>query len=458
MKDAGSVKRIYERILSEIKPSKLEIENTIESANSVIRRLKKIVPKDVELMVVGSIARSTNLKGDHDIDIFMLFDKKYPVKKMEKLGLEYAKRIVDRKKHEKWELKYAEHPYTRLYLDHINIKVDLVPAYKIENVEELATAVDRTPFHTKFMNEHLSEKQRDDVRLLKYMLKNHKIYGAEVKIKGFSGYLCELLVYNFGSLDKLLEGAANFKIPLYINPADKETKGNKEIFKNFGTEFVVIDPVDKNRNVAAGVSIESLSRFTFIARKFIEKPDAKIFFGDGFSTNEIHGKIIAFMKKSNLNSYLIIGKVPDKSEDIVWPQLKKTSEIIVAHMKRFGFETHLSAVWIDASKGFMLFMLPKEIIETRIFFGPSIFQRSAASSFIKAHKDAIGIFLDQDRINVLDYNKYSTAEAVLKDVVKGNVLEKRKDISIKGSKLVANKIPKEYLENVYVELRNKLKI
>lgn len=450
-------RKIYERVLKEIKPSKLEIENTIASANSVMARLKKIVPRDVELMVVGSIARSTNLKGDHDIDIFMLFDKKYPVNKMEKLGLEFAKRIVDKKKGEKWELKYAEHPYTRVYLDHINIKVDLVPAYKIENVEELATAVDRTPFHTRFMNDHLSERQRDEVRLLKYMLKNHNIYGAEIKIKGFSGYLCELLVYNFGSFEKLLEAAANFKKPLYINPADKEAKANKEIFKKFGSDFVVIDPVDKNRNVAAGVSIESLSKLTFLARKFIDKPDVKIFFGEGFSTMQVKKKLEEFMKKSNLDAYLVVGKVPNKSEDIIWPQLKKTSEIIIAHMKRFGFENYLSAVWIDNSKGFMMFMAPKGAIKTRLFIGPSIFQRSAASSFIKAHKDAIGIFLDQERICVLDYNKYKTIEELLKDVVKGNVLGKRKDISIKGSTLV-KKIPVEYLEDVYVELRNKLKI
>jgi len=33
----------------------------------------------------------------------------------------------------------------------------------------------------------------------------HHIYGAEVKVKGFSGYLSELLVYTFGSLIDLFE-------------------------------------------------------------------------------------------------------------------------------------------------------------------------------------------------------------------------------------------------------------
>lgn len=449
---------LYKRVLEQIKPSKLEIENTIASANTVMARLKKIVPKDVELMVVGSIARSTNLKGDHDIDIFMLFSKKYSVKQMEKLGLEYAKRIVDKKRGERWEIKYAEHPYTRVHLDKLNIKVDLVPAYKIANVEELATAVDRTPFHTRFMNENLSEKQRDDVRLLKYMLKNHNIYGAEVKVKGFSGYLCELLVYNFGSFEKLLEAAAVFKMPLYINPLEKQAKGSKDIFNKFGSEFVVIDPVDKNRNVAAGVSIESLAKFSFIARKFLDKPEVKDFFGEGFSDNQVNEKLNQFLKKSNLNSYLLVSNVPDKSEDIIWPQLKKTADIMVSDLRRLGFSVYISAVWIDKGKGFLLFLAPKTKIESRMFVGPSIFQRDAAVSFIKAHKDALGLFLEEGRVSALDYNKYETVEEALVDFTKGSTVKKRKDISIKGSKLLVGKIPKEYSKNVYVEIRNKLKI
>ncbi|HVA82618.1 MAG TPA: CCA tRNA nucleotidyltransferase [Candidatus Aquilonibacter sp.] len=453
-----AAQKIYKRILKEIKPSELEIKTTIANSNRIMARLKKLVPKEVELMVVGSIARSTNLRGDHDIDIFMLFEKKVPVKKMERLGLEYGKRLVDTKKGEKYELKYAEHPYLRLYLSEMNIKIDLVPAYKIENVEELATAVDRTPFHTKFMNENLSERQRDEVRLLKYMLKNHNIYGAEVKIKGFSGYLCELLIYNFGSFENLMESVANFKMPLCITPGEKEQKADKKIFERFNSQFVVIDPVDKNRNVAAGVSIESLGRFVSIARSFVTKPEPKLFFGDGFSSLEVHKKVSEFIRNSNLESYLLATKVPNKSEDIVWPQLKKTSEIIVAHAKRFGFQVYLSAVWIDKSKGMMLFLAPKQKIETRLFVGPSIFQKNAAIPFAKAHKNALGLFLDEDKITALDRNRYSTIEQLLKEVVKGSVVERRKDIQVKGAKLLINSIPKEYSANIFVELRSRLKI
>jgi len=48
-------------------------------------------------------------------------------------------------------LKYAEHPYTRIHLNDVGINVDLVPAYKIANAEELGTTVDRSPLHTEFL-------------------------------------------------------------------------------------------------------------------------------------------------------------------------------------------------------------------------------------------------------------------------------------------------------------------
>jgi len=99
------LEKIFKHLLKEIKPDELEIKSTITHANEIIGRLKSIVPRDVELRIVGSIARSTNLAGDADIDIFMLFDKKYSEQELERLGLDYAKRIVKKDKNESYELE-----------------------------------------------------------------------------------------------------------------------------------------------------------------------------------------------------------------------------------------------------------------------------------------------------------------------------------------------------------------
>ena len=212
-----STDKIFEKVLKDIKPSASEVADLTHKVNELMELLAKIVPKTVELRVAGSIARGTNLKGAGDVDIFMLFNKKIERDRIVKLGLEYGKKVLQKKKG-RYEIKYAEHPYVRLYLDSLGMKADLVPAFKIDDVSEMGTTVDRTPLHTEFINSHLSTKQRDEVRLLKYLLKAHGIYGAEVKINGFSGYLCELLVHHYGSLQNLLVSAAKFHLPLVIEP------------------------------------------------------------------------------------------------------------------------------------------------------------------------------------------------------------------------------------------------
>ena len=220
------------------------------------------------MMAVG--ARGTNLKGDSDVDIFVLFHKKTDPKELVRKGLTYGKKLASGKK-DRYEIKYAEHPYIRLFLGELGIRIDLVPALKIDSIEEMGTTVDRTPLHADFINSNLNEKQRDDARVLKAMLKAHNIYGAEVKVGGFPGYLCEILVYQFGSLLRLLDNTALFSLPIMLDPRTKNRLSDHNLVKKFNSNFIVIDPVDSNRNVAAGVSPESLAKFVLIARQFVKE-------------------------------------------------------------------------------------------------------------------------------------------------------------------------------------------
>lgn len=451
--------KIFARVLKEITPDKMEVEATIANANRIIGKLKKIVPKDVTLVTVGSITRSTNLKGDSDIDIFMLFNKNVKEERLKKSGLEYAKRIVDRKKNERYEIKYAEHPYVRLYLNDMAMKMDIVPAYKIESIEEMATSVDRTPLHMEFLAKRLSDAQRNDIRLLKYLLKVHNIYGAEVKVKGFPGYLCELLVYHYGSILSLFENAANFSLPIYINPKEKRSVGSEEVFKKFNSRFVVIDPVDPNRNVAAGVSLESLARFVLIVRSFIEKPSIDAFYLKGFSSQKAHSLLKELLTKTGLNSYLIVARVPPKTEDVIWPQLNKFSEIIVSSVQKLGFEIFLNGVWLSGSRGFILYLAPEKQLKTRLFLGPNVLIKGrAAEAFLKAHKNAVGISFSQDKMFAIDFNRYGKIEDIMRDLVNGKLFGRRKDINLKGSKLFVNSVPREYSETVYANLINRLRL
>ena len=158
-------------------------------------------------MVVGSVARDTWLSGDRDLDIFLLFPPNLSREELEEKGLDLARKIARRFTgifHE----KYAEHPYVDATVD--GLDVNLVPCYEVASAAAIQSAVDRTPFHTRYISDKIGPL-RDDVLLAKAFAKACGVYGSDQMTEGFSGYLCELLVLHYAGFSPLVEAAAGWK-------------------------------------------------------------------------------------------------------------------------------------------------------------------------------------------------------------------------------------------------------
>ncbi len=449
-------KGIFDSVLKDIKPTPNDVKEMTASVNLLMDKLAAITGKGVELKVAGSIAKGTYLKGDADVDIFMLFKKGTSKQHLEKKAIEYGKKLITAKS-DYYRIKYAEHPYIRVYLNSIKVNADLVPATKISDPEELATTVDRTPFHTKFILSNMTEKQKDDTRVLKALLKAHNIYGAEVKISGFSGYLCELLIHHFGSLHNLLRYMSRAQDYVILFPKDR-TEGDIGYTKRFHTNFIVIDPVDKNRNVAAGVSQESLSRFVIISKKFMTNPSIE-FFNKGKANAQAGKTLSSFIKESALDVHALVVKTDDKSEDVVWPQLRKAANIISNRATQLGFRIYLHSETINKNEGIIVFVTPKEQIGSRIIKGPKANLGDAPLRFIEAHRKAIGFLAEGDTINAMEKSEYKTFSDLLAEVSKGRQVLIKNGASVKGAKVFLNeKIPAKYSSIIYADLSKKLRI
>ena len=131
---------IIEEVKSEIKPQKKEEKEIKEIADRILNRAKKESPEGVEVILVGSVAKGTFLV-DVDIDIFIKFPMDADLKKE---GLDIARKIMPN-----GEEVYASHPYLRGRIE--ERFVDIVPCYNIDNIRDLKSAVDRTPFHTEYI-------------------------------------------------------------------------------------------------------------------------------------------------------------------------------------------------------------------------------------------------------------------------------------------------------------------
>ncbi len=441
------LQRIAEAVLREVKPSKEESKALTAKINTVMGLIGKLVPKGIEVMVAGSSARGTEMRGNSDVDIFLLFDRPVPKEKMEKVVMDVAKRMVKGKRNDSFTVKYAEHPYARLLLGDMGIRVDLVPAYKIRSAREMITSVDRTQLHNEFIKSSLGKKQQDEVRLLKAMLKFHGIYGAEARIEGFSGYLCELLIYTYGSFSKLLVAMANSKMPVVIDHSGAVLNPTQTA-KSFGKRLVVIDPTDKERNVAANVSDESFARFVLLCRVLIMSPSLEFFNGVGHSELHAGAKLSEAAKRLGVGLYAIAFKADDIAEEVIWQQLRRLMLGINADLSKMGFPPLLALQEVEGTEAVLGFMINESKRRYKVLAGPSALMREAADAFFLAHAKDPVIFrsLESDRLYVVEESECTTPEEAIRHLLKSIKIPSH---FRKGMKLYAGNVPEGHAKLIY---------
>ena len=292
------MKQLLNEVLEEIKPNAKETENY----SVIIKDLtNKVTETNVETIVVGSIAKGTNLRGA-DIDLFVKFESETDLKKE---GLDLARKILPNGK----EL-YAQHPYLRGEIDGIGI--DVVPCYAITDSSKPVSAVDRTPYHTEWINQNIRGRE-DDVRLAKQFLKGCGAYGASAAIGGFSGYLVEILCIKYGSFTNLINEIATWKPPVVMDKIEEAQEAS----------IMIKDPVDSNRNVAAGVTVKGLGTAILASKGFIENPSKDFFF-----PKDKERKAKGFVTTISM-------ELPEGTEETILPWLQKQARKIYRAVKDF---------------------------------------------------------------------------------------------------------------------------
>src|SRR6266568_4641095 len=143
--------------------------------------------------------------------------------------------------------------------------------------DEWKSATDRTPYHTEFMQTHLTPELRLEARLLKKFAKGIGAYGAEIKIGGFSGMLIDTLALYYHSFMETIRQASSWTQGTLLEIGKPEgIVSPKE--KDPNVDLVVIDPVDPNRNLAAAVRPDKLWSFVAAGRQFLRNPGLWYFF------------------------------------------------------------------------------------------------------------------------------------------------------------------------------------
>jgi tRNA nucleotidyltransferase (CCA-adding enzyme) len=273
--------------------------------------------------------------------------------------------------------KYAEHPYWRGTYN--GFDVDIVPCYKINSPEERISAVDRTPFHTEYIKSHLKDWQRDEIRLLKAYLKGIGIYGAEAKIRGFSGYLSELLVLKYGDFKSVLKNVSSWRKRVYLYLEKPSIK--------FKDPVVFIDPVDPKRNAASAVSEESKSIFIYAAKSYLNHPKIEFFFPKNIAPLS-HNKLMEKINERGTIFYVFKFPKPDIIDDNLYPQINRTMESLTKILADFEVITHFYIV--DEHNVYFIIELARDTLpRIKIHQGPPVWHQNSKNFVEKWRNKAI---------------------------------------------------------------------
>jgi tRNA nucleotidyltransferase (CCA-adding enzyme) len=290
-----------------------------------------------EIRVEGSVAKNTWLRDCPEIDVFMQVPITIPREAFGTVVLEIAKKATAGYKQIE---RFAEHPYLEAVID--DVYINIVPCYNVKKSQWIS-ATDRTPFHTDYIKPQLDEKMGEEVRLLKRFMRGIGVYGAEIKVGGFSGYLCELLVLNYGSFIEVLGASTNWSEGLVIDYEGQYDSVN-DVKKVFEEPFIMVDPVDKGRNVAAAVREERLNEFIAASREFLKNPDMKYFYPPetkALESNELINRINA--RGSTIIFIKFEGEAP--VPDILWGQLYKSKKALRKTIQHYKFTVLRDDIW-----------------------------------------------------------------------------------------------------------------
>ena len=379
-----------------IQASKEKISKT---AFDLVEKQVRRFPEIIGIEFGGSFAKGTWLSKDADVDIFVRFKRTTSEDKFE----EISKKIgFDALKKYSPYVRYSEHPYVEAKIK--DTKINIVPCYDITD-GKWKSAADRSPHHTKFMKKSLTPKMKNDVRVLKQFLKSQEIYGAEIAKQGFSGYVSEVLILNYGSFENTVKSISK------INEGD--VIGNTA--KKFSTAIVIIDPIDKNRNLAAAISDENIGRFILACRAFQKKPTNKFFNHKRLQTANKYWKNLVTIKFD----------FKSRSPDIIWGQIKRATSSLATQLELAGFEVLRYNSYTDQKKEAALFFLLRstEITSTYTKVGPEFFREDSCSSFIaKNQKNSEMMWIDEDKkIVSLEKRKHTKAEKFITKFLKENL-------------------------------------
>jgi tRNA nucleotidyltransferase (CCA-adding enzyme) len=407
------MKKLYEKVLEKNCVTEKDYKELLNKVDGIIGKLSSALKKKgiiAEIMLGGSAAKGTIIKGDFDFDIFVRFSKKYDDSTISDLLADALKifKNVDR--------VHGSRDYFQLM--HEGLMFEFVPVIKIEKAVEARNVTDVSPLHVDWILSKIEKNPelRSEIILAKLFCKAHGIYGAESYISGFSGHVIDILIVYYGSFEGLIKNSAQWQHYKVIDIEGHDT-ANK-INESKISPLIVIDPIQKERNAAAALSSDKFEAFRKRTAEFLNEPSE-----DFFTVKKITDDDIIKNAKGN-RLILLKVKAKEGKRDVVGGKLLKVFNCQKRSFEEHDFEICSSGWdWDKKRNARMWFMLKKEMLpEWKIFEGPPINAKVHVERFRNAHENS---FEKDGRIYAEIKREYREPEKLLKSLTQETFIKEK---------------------------------
>ncbi len=363
--ELSSLENVKRLVLRSVKPSDEERDRVRSAVDEISARLER---EGLRFELGGSYARDTWISGSYDVDFFVLYDPSLGDEGISRKGIEDLTRAV---KGLNYWFRYAEHPYIEGELN--GVKFNLVPCADTEK-GKWVTSMDRSRYHTLYLSSVLDERLRDEVRVLKAFLRANSLYGAEIRVGGFSGYATEVLTVRYGSFEGVLKAATEWREgeAIYIE------KPSYEPASRHSTPIILLDPVDENRNLASAIRPQNIAKLIVLSALFLEKPSIKFF----------EKRTVEPPDDAIRAGLAVCIKAPlQKVEEIRWSEYYKSANALVKLLELNGFSPARYSVAESDGWASMVILTPFSERLTEVKAGPPVWLAKNALSFIRENKN-----------------------------------------------------------------------
>lgn len=399
------MKTILEQVLREIVPDEKEKKAVLDKIGLFLKRFNCFLG-DARAVLGGSMAKDTWLKGVYDADIFVQFPYKKYASKTEQLSDILEQRI---KKHfPRISRLHGSRDYFQIQQE--GITYEIIPILKIADANQAKNITDISPLHAKWVKKRA--KDIDQIRLVKAFCNAQAVYGAESYIRGFSGYVVEILTIYYGSFAKLARQAAKWKPKTMIDPMRYHKNIMFELNQSkLVSPLVLIDPVQAGRNTAASLSLENYQKFVNSCQAFLKNPSIEFFVKRELTKESLQ-------KAAGRNKLLFVSvEATAGKEDVVGGKLLKAFNFFSSQLTHHEFGI-LDLGWEYDKKRkavFWFIVKPQRLPPEQHWPGPPLRSKVNVDAFKQKYKKT---YVKGKRIFAIIKRKYTEPEELIRQEAK----------------------------------------